>query len=234
MPGIWMSSSSTCAPLGGSRSSASSAVARLAHDAGRQLGGDVAEQLLQPLARRLLVVGDEDLELRSCALPHLVGHLDLDAVARRRPRWSSMRASASKNSARRSRMFSSAMRLPARCSSASRYGFSMRASTRSPRRSMRTSTSPGAGARLDAVVHRVLEQRLQHQRRQQRVGRRGVELPGDAQPLAQAQLLDARRSARAARSRRRGARTGARPTSACGTGRPGPRARARRAAGRGG
>src|SRR5262249_52182827 len=42
----------------------------------------------------------------------------------------------------------------------------------------------------DAVVDRVLEQRLQHQRRQQRVGGRRIELPGDAQPLAEAQLLD--------------------------------------------
>ena len=55
---------------------------------------------------------------------------------------------------------------------------------------MRTRTSAGAGARLDAVVHRVLEQRLQHQRRQQRVRGRAVEVPDDAQPLAQAQLLD--------------------------------------------
>jgi hypothetical protein len=47
-----------------------------------------------------------------------------------------------------------------------------------------------AGARLDAVVHGVLEQRLQHERRQQRIGRRAVEVPADAQPLAQAQLLD--------------------------------------------
>jgi hypothetical protein len=34
-------------------------IARLAGEAGRHLGGDVAEQRLQPLARRLLVVGDE-------------------------------------------------------------------------------------------------------------------------------------------------------------------------------
>ena len=55
---------------------------------------------------------------------------------------------------------------------------------------MRTSTSAGAGAGLDAVVDGVLEQRLQHQRRQQRVGGRGIELPADAQALAEAQLLD--------------------------------------------
>jgi hypothetical protein len=42
------------------------------------------------------------------------------------------------------------------------------------------------------VVHGILEQRLQHERRQQGVGRRAVELPGDAQPLAEAQLLELR------------------------------------------
>ena len=35
-------------------------VARLPHYRGGELFGDVAQQLLQPLARRLLVVGDED------------------------------------------------------------------------------------------------------------------------------------------------------------------------------
>jgi hypothetical protein len=45
---------------------------------------------------------------------------------------------------------------------------------------------------LDAVMHRVLQQRLQHHRRQQRVRRRLVELPRDAHAIAQAQLLDRR------------------------------------------
>ena len=36
------------------------AIARLADHTGRHLGGDVAEELLQPLTRRRFVIGDED------------------------------------------------------------------------------------------------------------------------------------------------------------------------------
>ena len=143
-----------------------------------------------------------------------------------------MRASASKNSCSRSRMLSSAMRLPARCTSASRYGFSMLRQHAVAAPLDAHQHVAGAGAGLDAVVDRVLEQRLQHQRRQQRVGRRAVELPGDAQPLAQAQLLDARVALEQRDLVGEAHELRARPPSACGTGPPGPRARARRAAGR--
>jgi hypothetical protein len=42
--------------------------------------------------------------------------------------------------------------------------------------------------RLDAVIHGVLQQWLQHQRRHQRVAGHAVEMPLDLQALAQAQL----------------------------------------------
>ena len=44
--------------------------------------------------------------------------------------------------------------------------------------------------RLDAVVDRVLEQRLQDQRRHLRVHRQAVELPVHFQPIAEPQALD--------------------------------------------
>ena len=47
-----------------------------------------------------------------------------------------------------------------------------------------------ARSRLDAVIDRVLEQRLQHHRRQQRIRGRRIELPADAEALPEAQLLD--------------------------------------------
>src|SRR3954470_4330047 len=117
----------------------------------------------------------------------------------------SSRASASKKSASRSRMLSSAMRFPARWPPDSRWGVSIAAWTRSPRRSDRTSTAPpprppppppahqhvaDARARLDAMVDGVLEDRLQHHRRQKRIERRRIELPGDTQPVGEPQMLD--------------------------------------------
>ena len=44
--------------------------------------------------------------------------------------------------------------------------------------------------RLDAVAHRVLHQRLQHQRRHARAADARVDVPADLQPLAVADLLD--------------------------------------------
>src|SRR4051812_40392041 len=45
-------------------------------------------------------------------------------------------------------------------------------------------------ARLDAVVNGVFEQRLQQQRRDERVRRHIVDVPDDFQPVAESQLLD--------------------------------------------
>ncbi len=45
-------------------------------------------------------------------------------------------------------------------------------------------------AGLDAMLDRVLDQRLQQQRRQARAVGRGVDVPADAQPVAEAHLLD--------------------------------------------
>ena len=145
-----------------------------------------------------------------------------------------MRASASKNSCSRSRMFSSAMRLPAR------RGLGLEVRVLDAREHAVAAPLDahqhvaGPRARLDAVVHRVLEQRLQHERRQQRVRRRAVELPGDAQALAEAQLLEPGVALEQRDLVGEAHELRARPTSACGRGPPGPRARARRAAGRGG
>ncbi len=50
---------------------------------------------------------------------------------------------------------------------------------------------PAAGLRLDAVIDRVLQQRLQHQPGDQRVAGECVDAPGYRQPRAQPQLLDA-------------------------------------------
>src|SRR5215831_13108905 len=49
---------------------------------------------------------------------------------------------------------------------------------------------PGCARRLDAVIDRVLEQWLQHQRRNQRVAGHVVDMPLDAQPVAEAQFLE--------------------------------------------
>jgi hypothetical protein len=43
------------------------AMARLADELGRHLGGDVGEELLQPFARRLLIVGDEDTQAQAAS-----------------------------------------------------------------------------------------------------------------------------------------------------------------------
>ena len=50
-------------------------------------------------------------------------------------------------------------------------------------------TMPGSLERLDAVIDGVLEQRLQHQRRHQRIGRHVVDVPVDDEAIAQPQLL---------------------------------------------
>src|SRR5690606_31471996 len=47
------------------------------------------------------------------------------------------------------------------------------------------------GQHLDAVVHRILEQRLHDQRRDARIERELVDIPFDSQALAQAELFDA-------------------------------------------
>ncbi len=51
-------------------------------------------------------------------------------------------------------------------------------------------TTPRLARRLDAVVDGVLEQRLQHERRHQRVARHAVQVPLDLQAVAQPQLLE--------------------------------------------
>ena len=50
--------------------------------------------------------------------------------------------------------------------------------------------------RLDAVADRVLDQRLQQQRRHARGRGRGLQVPGDLQALAEADLLDREIAAR--------------------------------------
>ncbi len=51
-------------------------------------------------------------------------------------------------------------------------------------------STPRLGRRLDAVVDGVLEQRLQHERRDERVARHALHVPVDDQPLAEPQLLE--------------------------------------------
>ena len=46
------------------------------------------------------------------------------------------------------------------------------------------------GRRLDAVIDGVLEQRLQHERRNERVARHALDVPVDLEPIAEAQLLE--------------------------------------------
>src|SRR6185295_7220101 len=52
------------------------------------------------------------------------------------------------------------------------------------------------GLRFDAVINRVLEQRLQQQARHERLHRELIDVPHDVQPVAEPQLLDALINAR--------------------------------------
>ena len=46
------------------------------------------------------------------------------------------------------------------------------------------------GQRLDAVIDGVLEQRLQHERRNERIARHALHVPVDLEPITQAKLLE--------------------------------------------
>ncbi len=49
----------------------------------------------------------------------------------------------------------------------------------------------GSHPRLDAMIDRVLDQRLQHERRHQGIARHPLGAPFDLQPLAEPELLQA-------------------------------------------
>jgi len=189
------------------------AVRALAERCWSAIRGTVAEERLQALARatprpsawKMRAQGRKRVQrLISCARRTAdVRHLDPPPVApvRRRalaPRMRPHPASEEERAQGRvAGMFSSAIGLPVRISSASGCGFSTRRLPPSRHGFDSHSTSPRRCRARRRGTPPFSKQRLQHERRQQRVGGRGVELQVMRSPLAQRSC-----SGRASRSRR--------------------------------
>ena len=90
----------------------------------------------------------------------------------------------------RRRTFSSPMPGARPAGASPSRGLSMATNSRSPRRRRGQAQGPAVQALRDAVRHRVLHQRLQDQRRHQPRADRLLHLALEAQPVAEAHLLD--------------------------------------------
>ena len=220
-----MSSSSRSHALARRKSSACARVGRLADDGGRHLAA-VGHQRAQAQPRELLVVDEQNVVRASLTTAPRV------ARGTRRPSWRvSNCAAMSCIRCSRSRTFFSAMPLPGP-RGLGRHGVGdhhLRATEPDARADAHRAA---LGRRLDAMAHRVLDQRLQDQRRHARTAGLRVELPLDVQPLAEAHLLDgevAPRQLDLLGQRDRFADVG---RARRGTARPGPPARPRPAPGR--
>ena len=89
-------------------------------------------------------------------------------------------------------MLAIAILLPAECLLAPGNGLAQRHDDLLPATPHVDLDRAAALRRLDAMVDGVLDQRLEHERRDQRVRRHPVDLPDHAQPVTQAQLSSAR------------------------------------------
>src|SRR5687767_11389681 len=184
MPGIWMSSSTTCAPLAG-RSSIASTPWRASPTT--RVGSACAMSTSN--SRRRSRAGASSSAMNTLSSLMAVRYLDFDAVAPVGGAGRDARLGVEEKlqplaDVLQGHTVARALHLGFEIGVLDRGQHAVAA----PLDLHHYFRGPGAG--FNAVVHGVLEQGLKHQRRQQRVRRRGVHLPGDSQPLAEAQALD--------------------------------------------
>src|SRR5688500_6864538 len=184
MPGMWMSSSSTCAPLAGSRS----IVSMPWRASPTTLVGSSAAMSPSSVFRRSRA-GSSSSAMKTLSSGIAVRYLDFDAIASAGGRGGDACLGVEE-------------KLQALADVLERHAVAGALHLGLDERVLDAREDPGAapldahqhvagaGPRLHAVVHGVLEQGLEHERRQQGIGGRGVELPADAQPLAKAPLLE--------------------------------------------